>query len=277
VALTRPPVDPAQPGPFAGLDPAGLPADGPVAIGADLSPASLVGAYRGGFFPVPASAIDPASEEGQAIAAGLAANRPGLLRTVDGSPPDATLTWWNPDPRCALWPEHAHVSRTLRGRLRTSGWTTTVDAAFDDVVRSCRREGPLAWITPELRAAYRRLHALGWAHSVEVWAGQMLAGGLFGIGVGAVFAIESMFHRVTDASKAAMIDLADRFGAAGGRLIDVQLPSAHLLSMGARELPRARFLEVLDPPAGDGRVQGAVRWVVDRLPVDRLRAFPRAG
>jgi leucyl/phenylalanyl-tRNA---protein transferase len=176
------------------------------------------------------------------------------------------------------------VSRSLRSRLHRSGWETTVDRAFPAVIAGCAdrkgagrrgsggREGrsPVdqgggTWITPPMRVAYQRLHDLGHAHSLEVWAGDQLVGGLYGVGVGGVFTGESMFHLVTDASKVALVDLAARLTEAGGCLIDVQMVTPHLASLGARDLPRAEFLELLARARDD-----PVRLTTDRLPVSRL-------
>jgi leucyl/phenylalanyl-tRNA--protein transferase len=159
-----------------------------------------------------------------------------------------------------------HASRSLRQRLRRSGWDTTVDRAFDAVIAACaHRPGEGTWITGRMRAAYRRLHRLGWAHSLEVWDGRRLVGGLYGVLVGAVFTGESMFHGAGDASKAALVDLAVRLAAAGGTLIDVQLATPHLASLGAVELPRGDFLATLARVRDD-----PVRLPEQRRPVAAL-------
>jgi len=209
-------------------------AGGVVGFGADLRPSTLVDAYRRGIFPWP---------------------HPGVA-----------LPWFSPDPRAVLPLDGLRISRSLRRRLRGCGWTTTVDTAFEAVVAACadRPGGEGTWIGRDMQQAYRRLAQLGWAHSVEVWAGDELVGGLYGIGIGGCFTGESMFHRATDASKVALADLVARWAEAGGAFVDVQLPTAHLTSMGAVELPRARFLSRLE----------AVRdrhtpIVLDRLPVSR--------
>jgi leucyl/phenylalanyl-tRNA--protein transferase len=210
-------------------------AGGLVAFGADLRPATLVDAYRRGIFPWP---------------------HPGVA-----------LPWFSPDPRAIVPLDGLHVSRSLRQRLRRCGWTTTVDAAFESVVVACARRpsGEGTWITREMASAYTRLWRLGWAHSVEVWDGDDLVGGLYGVAVGGCFTGESMFHRETDGSKAALADLVDRWREAGGAFVDVQLPTEHLTSLGAVEVPRddylARLAEVRDRH---------VPIVVDRLPVSRL-------
>lgn len=209
--------------------------DGVVGIGADLAPGTLVDAYRRGIFPWP---------------------HPGV-----------PLPWFSPDPRGLLWFDDLHISRSLRRTLRRSRWTTTVDAAFDAVVAGCAtdRGDDGTWITPAMAAAYQRLHDLGWAHSLEVWEDEHLIGGLYGVQVGGVFTGESMFHRMDDASKVALVDLATRFQAAGGRVLDVQLTTQHLHRMGAQDVPRAQFLSLLEACRDDD-----VRMVVGRREVARL-------
>ena len=181
------------------------------------------------------------------------------------------LPWFSPDPRALIPDAVPHVSRSLRKRLRASGWETTVDADFAGVAAACavrpRREG--TWITRRMVAAYRRLHDLGWAHSLEVWDGAVLIGGIYGVRVGGCFTGESMFHRRTDASKVALVDLAARWRDAGGAFVDVQLPTEHLATMGAVEVPRARFLELLTAVR-----ERTVAVRVDRLPVRRLAVQP---
>ena len=188
-----------------------------VGAGADLEPATILAAYRAGAFPM------------------------GLGRHGAGP-----MGWWSPDPRGVLRPEDLRVSRSLRrscARLQV-----TVDTAFDAVVRGCAdpdREG--RWITRPVTRAYTRLHALGWAHSVEVWSGDQLVGGLYGIAIGGLFAGESMFHRVTDASKVALVALRELITADGDPrwIIDVQWVTPHLASLGVREVPRAAYLGLL--------------------------------
>lgn len=219
-------------------DPAGAGEDGLVGIGADLEPSTLVDAYRRGIFPWPH--------------------------------PGAPLPWFSPDPRGVIPLDGVAVSRSLRARLRNSGWETTVDRAFAAVLAGCAdRPGGLleggTWITAPMRTAYQHLHDLGHAHSLEVWAGGELVGGLYGVGVGGVFTGESMFHLASDASKVALVDLTARLTEAGARLIDVQMVTPHLASLGARDLPRAEFLALLAEVRDD-----PVRLATDRLPVARL-------
>jgi leucyl/phenylalanyl-tRNA--protein transferase len=196
-------------------DPRRADAAGLVASGGDLEPSTLIAAYRRGIFPWPAEGID--------------------------------LLWWSPDPRAVLPLDGLHVSRRLRQTLRQRRFRVTIDADFAAVIAGCGDRGAEeTWITPALRAAYARLHALGWAHSVEVWTlDGALAGGLYGVAVGGLFAAESMFHRINDASKIALVALVQQCRATGVQLLDVQMPSAHLESMGAVTLPRAAYLRRL--------------------------------
>jgi len=206
-----------------------------VGFGADLKPSTLVDAYQRGIFPWP---------------------HPGVA-----------VPWFSPDPRAVIPLDGFRISRSLRQRLRRSGWFTTVDAAFDAVVDACanRPGGEGTWIGWEMQQSYGRLSRLGWAHSVEVWDGDALVGGLYGVAVGGCFTGESMFHRETDASKVALADLVARWAEAGGAFVDVQLPTPHLTTLGAVEMPRAEFLARLDS-VRDRHVPVAL----DRLPVSRL-------
>lgn len=209
--------------------------DGVVGVGADLAPGTLVDAYRRGIFPWP---------------------HPGV-----------PLPWFSPDPRGVIRLGDFHLSRSLRRTLRTSGWETTVDTAFAAVLGGCS-ERPAdvgTWITSPMARAYQRLHELGWAHSLEVWEGQRLVGGVYGVQAGGVFTGESMFHREADASKVALADLCRRLAEAGGRLLDVQLTTAHLRTLGAVDYPRERFTRLL-AAARDLDV----RMCTGPLPVARL-------
>ena len=189
-----------------------------VAVGGDLRAGTLLEAYRSGVFPM------------------------GL-----GELGDRPLGWWSPDPRGVLLPGGAHASRSLRRSLRH--FEMRVDTAFDEVLAACAdpsREG--RWITPEIIHAYTELHALGWAHSIETWRDGELVGGLYGLAVGGLFAGESMFHRATDASKAAVLAMAGFVFADGDprRMIDVQWATDHLRTLGVVSIPRANYLERLD-------------------------------
>ena len=220
----RAPPHPASPRPFllaphapadAFPDPA-LALDEPnglLAAGGDLGPERLLCAYRRGIFPW--------FSEGQPI------------------------LWWSPDPRAVLWPETLHVSRSLRRTQRRATFTISTDTAFDRVVRECaapRKGREDTWITPDMAAAYGRLHRAGHAHSIECWRGTELAGGLYGVAAGRVFFGESMFSRAPDASKIALAHLCTL----GFGLIDCQIPNAHLTRLGAVAMSRRRFLALLD-------------------------------
>jgi len=191
-------------------DPARADPEGLLAEGGDLEPSTLIAAYRAGIFPWPYE--------------------------------DQELLWWSPDPRAILPLDGLHVSRSLARRLRQGRFRVTLNAAFADVIAGCAdRED--TWITPTLRAAYVRLHRLGWAHSVEVWAADgSLAGGLYGVAVGALFSAESMFHRARDASKVALVGLVAHARRVGVTVLDVQVPSPHLTSLGASTIPRRDYL-----------------------------------
>ncbi|MGI4895492.1 MAG: leucyl/phenylalanyl-tRNA--protein transferase [Janthinobacterium lividum] len=189
------------------------PGDDLVAVGGDLAPETLVEAYRHGYFPM-----------------GLGGGGRG------------PIGWWAPQPRGVLLPERIHVSRSLARSMRR--FEVRVDTAFEHVVAGCADPSrPGAWITRDVARAYARLHRLGWAHSVEVFAAGELVGGLYGVSLGGLFAAESKFHRVTDASKAAVVALADLLGQDGvsGRLIDVQWRTDHLATLGVEEVDRSRY------------------------------------
>jgi leucyl/phenylalanyl-tRNA--protein transferase len=182
-------------------------------VGADLEPGTLLQAYRAGLFPMPIS--DQRRE---------------------------LLLWWSPDPRAVLPLDGVRVSRSLRRSL--GRYSVTFDSAFDEVIAACADPGRTGrWITPAISAAYRRLHELGWAHSVEAWtSGGRLAGGLYGVATGQLFAGESMFHHETDASKVALVHLVERLRAGGATLFDVQWSTPHLASLGVAEIPRREYL-----------------------------------
>ncbi len=190
--------------------------EGLLAIGGDLSSGRLLAAYRRGIFPW------------------YSAGQP--------------ILWWSPDPRTVLYPRQLTVRRSLRKSLRQRGFALTTDSAFTEVIDRCaepRTSEAGTWITPQMRAAYTDLHRAGHAHSVETWQGDQLVGGLYGIAIGQAFFGESMFSRVTDASKAALVALARVLVDRGYRFIDCQVSSEHLLSLGARNIPRALFVRQL--------------------------------
>jgi leucyl/phenylalanyl-tRNA--protein transferase len=188
--------------------------EGIVAVGGDLSPQRLLLAYQHGIFPWPAR----------------------------GYP----LLWFSPDPRFALEPSRAHVSRSLRKAIRKGELRVTADTAFGDVISACaampRPHQQGTWITDELKQGYLGLHDLGYAHSIEAWRGQSLVGGLYGVALGRAFAGESMFATEPDASKVAFTTLLGHLSMWGFRIVDCQVHTEHLARFGATMWPRARFL-----------------------------------
>ncbi len=191
--------------------------DGLLAAGGDLGTPRLLAAYRRGIFPW--------YEEGQ------------------------PLLWWSPDPRCVFRAGDLHISRRLRQAIRRSALEVRTNTAFAEVIRACagpRRFQRGTWITRDIRHAFERLHAEGWAHSIEVWSGERLAGGLYGLAIGRAFFGESMFSRETNASKFALLymDRLLRDGTFG--VLDCQVRSNHLLSLGAETLSRSNFIALLD-------------------------------
>ncbi|WP_199097966.1 leucyl/phenylalanyl-tRNA--protein transferase [Dyella sp. ASV21] len=190
--------------------------NGLLAFGGDLSPRRLLAAYAQGIFP--------------------------------WFNEDEPLLWWSPDPRCVFHTSSLKINRTLRRRLTEVSWRITVDHAFQDVVEACAAPRPGqagTWIVPPMIDAYTRLHALGHAHSVEVWDGQDLIGGIYGIAVGRLFCGESMFSRQSGGSRAALAALAQLLRGWSFPLIDAQVTNPHLLQLGAVEYPRAQFLRMI--------------------------------
>jgi len=191
--------------------------NGLLGIGGDLSEERLLLAYSMGIFPW----------------------------YSEGEP----ILWWSPDPRLVLFPLELKISRSLRQTLKKNIYTITMDRAFEDVIRECaivhtKKDGN-TWITEEMIEAYTRLHRSGYAHSVEVWSGKELSGGLYGVSLGRAFFGESMFTKKTDASKVALVYLVRYLQDKGFDFIDCQVPTVHLKRMGAREVPRTEFLKML--------------------------------
>jgi leucyl/phenylalanyl-tRNA--protein transferase len=218
--------------PFPPLATAQKEPNGLLAVGGDLSPRRLLDAYRRGIFPW----------------------------YSEGDP----ILWWSPDPRMVLFPTELRVTRSLAKTLRNKAHEVRFDTAFDAVMRGCAAPRPGqggTWIGPEMRTAYRKLHDLGYAHSAETWIDGELAGGLYGVAIGGVFFGESMFSRARDASKIALVGLVRRLAAEGFGIIDCQMHTAHLESLGAREIPRAEFArrvkDLVDYPRTPGRWPGA--------------------
>lgn len=171
------------------------------------------------------------------------------------------ILWWSPDPRLVLIPQDIHISHSLRRVLRRGRFEVRTDSAFADVLRACaapRACSTATWITPQMQQAYLRMHELGYAHSVECWLDGELVGGLYGMALGQIFFGESMFSTVRDASKVALAHLARLLVARGFVLIDCQMTTPHLLSMGAREIPRQLFSQILAAQGVD--TPQAQRW-----------------
>lgn len=196
---------------------------GILAIGGNLSPGMLLSAYSQGAFPWYDDADEP-------------------------------ILWWNPDPRCVLFPDRLYVSKRMERKLRSGDFIVKSDSSFRDVITNCavikRRHEEGTWINPDIIESYCRLHELGWAHSIESYveseAGPVLAGGLYGISLGRCFFGESMFSGVTDSSKIAFISMVRALKAMGIELIDCQVKTGHLASLGAEEISREDYMRRLD-------------------------------
>jgi leucyl/phenylalanyl-tRNA---protein transferase len=196
--------------------------EGLLAVGGDLSSERLLAAYRHGIFP--------------------------------WYNPGQPILWWSPDPRAVLYPEKLKISRSLRRTLKRGQQRVTFDSCFLEVMLACAapREqypGGGTWISDDMVEAYARLHEMGYAHSIETWHENRLVGGLYGVALGGVFFGESMFAREADASKVALVALVSKLREWGFVLIDCQVPSAHLTSLGAEAIPRSEFLNELERAA----------------------------
>jgi leucyl/phenylalanyl-tRNA--protein transferase len=191
--------------------------DGLLCIGGDLSSKRLVLAYEKGIFPW------------------FSENEP--------------LLWWSPDPRLVLFPENIHISKSLKKKIKRSPFDIKIDNAFEETIRSCafvrKKQDEGTWIIPEMVAAYTRLHRLGYAHSIEAWNDNKLVGGLYGVCIGGSFFGESMFFFESDASKIALVALANLLKKNNFDLIDCQVTTHHLLDMGAVEISRNSFLDII--------------------------------
>ena len=219
--LRFPPVEQASP-------------DGLLAVGGDLQPERLLEAYRHGIFPW------------------YSDNQP--------------ILWWSPDPRTILFPDKLHISRSLKRSLRPGIFSVTLDRCFSDVMRHCAGPRPQypdggTWITAEMLEAYRRLHELGYAHSVETWQEGELVGGVYGVALGGAFFAESMFTHASDASKVALVSLVRQLQTWGFRLMDCQQSSPHVTALGAEAMPRRDFLHHLTAALGLPDRRG--RWQFD--------------
>lgn len=197
--------------------------EGLVGVGGDLRPDTLLAAYKDGVFP--------------------------------WFNDDDPILWWSPDPRAIIELDGLHVSRSLARTLRSGRFRVTVNQCFEQVMRACGdRRGEGTWVTEGMVRAYVELHRLGFAHSLETWVGDELAGGIYGVAVGALFAGESMFFRVTDGSKVALASLVARLRERGYELFDVQMTTEHTSRMGATEIPRATYLRRLKHAVGKARI-----------------------
>ena len=188
-----------------------------VAIGNDLSTETLRDAYRHGIFPWPHDELP--------------------------------LPWFSPRRRAVLFFDELHVGRSLRKSMKRSSLRFTIDQAFDSVIRACAnvpREDQGTWIGPDIIRAYSELHREGIAHSAELWDSEQLVGGLYGVDAGGVFTGESMFHLQPDASKIALLRLIEHLRDRGSQWLDCQVTTPHMRALGAREIPRARFLDLLE-------------------------------
>lgn len=193
--------------------------EGLLAVGGDLNSERLLAAYRNGIFPWYSE--------------------------------DQPILWWSPDPRAVLLPGDLKISRSLRKTVRKNIFRMTLDQQFSKVIQACantpRGDTEIGtWITPEMMDAYIKLHEIGYAHSVEVWHGDELVGGLYGVSIGKAFFGESMFSRMTDASKVGFCFLVRQLEKWGYDFIDCQVESAHLASLGARSIPREQFVAMLE-------------------------------
>lgn len=205
--------------------------DGLLAVGGDLSTERLLEAYRQGIFPW--------YEE------------------------DQPILWWSPNPRCVLFPQQFHLSRSFRKKLRKSSFNITADKAFPEVIKQCaklRKNSEGTWITEAIDTAFNQLHQTGIAHSVEVWEGERLIGGLYGIAMGSIFFGESMFSLCADASKFALYELTQQLTELGFNLIDCQVHNNHLENLGAITIPRQQFITHLEQHIDDPTVSYWQPW-----------------
>lgn len=203
--------------PFPPVEQAMIEPDGLLAVGGDLHPHRIINAYRHGIFPW----------------------------YSEGEP----ILWWSPDPRCVFFPEQVHISRSLRRAINKQAIEIRFDTAFEQVIDACAEPRPDqngTWITAEMRTAYIQLHRLGYGHCIECWQEDRLVGGLYGLAIGKVFFGESMFSRVTNASKIALVKLCEKLVELDFRLMDAQVQSEHLMTMGAQCIAREDFVKLLE-------------------------------
>lgn len=237
----------------------------PAAIGGELTAASLLEAYRRGLLCEPTSEPDRVTENRTAYAIDV---EDGTVPAFPGNVDPYSTLWWSPASRHVIPVSSIRINRTLRRRLRQAPWTTTVDHCFDRVLEGCRENRDRQWLVADYMHSLASLHEAGWVQSLEVWEESRLVGGLFGLSLGKVFVMESAFHRVPDAAKAAIADLAERAAGVGLQALDAQVRSDYTVSMGACAMSRKTYLELL---AADGTPQRipsgeqAVARLVERL------------
>jgi leucyl/phenylalanyl-tRNA--protein transferase len=213
--------------------------NGLLAVGGDLSTTRLIQAYRQGIFPW-YNAGEP-------------------------------ILWWAPNPRCVLFPEDFHLSRSLKRHIKQGGATLSIDQDFTGVINHCaapRNQQSETWILPEMQAAYTELHQQGIAHSIELWQKDQLVGGLYGVAIGRIFFGESMFSRMPNASKIVMYFLSQFFQQHGFPLLDCQIYNPHLQSLGAVEIPREEFLSILNNSIN--KQQAPEIWKMKPIDIDQL-------
>ena len=230
-----------------------------VAVGGVLDPATLRAAYRNGVFPWPPSPEHAAAHERQV----RKLVRRGAVPVLPGTPPGPLVPWMSPHPRAVLLTQRLSVPKSVRQLMRRCGWETTVDVAFEEVLERCSDRSEGTWITAAMKAAYTALHREGGAHSLEVWAGDRLVGGLYGVLSGRVFSGESMFFLESGASKVAVVDLCRRLVEADVPILDTQQESEHLLAMGQVLAHRAEYVGTVralrDQPTAIGLGRRLVR------------------
>jgi leucyl/phenylalanyl-tRNA--protein transferase len=253
----------------AGVDAAGgINANAPVAFCADLSPASVLGAYRRGIIPLPTSdeyfrTLNEFRYEDE-VAAGT------IALVGDKAADPYWVAWWSPDPRPVIGAGDVHLGRNVRKRLRRDALTTTANTVFEEVAEACREGREPRWLTDPLLETLIDLHRAGWAHSFEVWRGDELVGGAMGIGLDGVISGDSLFGRQPGAAAIAVADMSDRLSEACGVLIDAQWDGPLLRSLGALPMPRERYLTLLDRPPEP------VSLPTGRRPAERLLPVPQA-
>jgi leucyl/phenylalanyl-tRNA---protein transferase len=228
------------------IDLTSAPAGGPVAFGHDLSSQNLLAAYQHGLYPFPAGSLEHTLINELTYQSEVESGR---ITMVSDSGEPYSVAWWSPDPRPLIFTDQAHLPRSLRQQLRNKlTWVTTVDTCFRQVVLECRAGRTQRWLTDDLVTSLCELHDRGHAHSVEVWDGDELIAGTFGVHVGSVFSADSQFTMRSGAAKVAVADMARRFADIGGVALDVQHDSDHVRRLGARLVPRTQYLELLRTP-----------------------------